>query len=223
MKKFTTLLLLVASSTYAFSFKKFFSEDLKYNAFLGYGQVEIVEDNTFDSDLKFTYINYGGGISYKLTQRYTLSANISLKNFTELEYSQNNQSGKISVDSTYSDLFFAVSRKWDDFLISVGYDNLNYFVGAEVDVIEPVRVDRARLGAKWYGLDKYYFHPSAKIGVFIPVSDDVSGFDISISGSYQIPKHTNLTVDAYFYKAILTANDNDSDSTAYGLGLGYSF
>lgn len=215
--------LLVGMNSYAFDFKKFFKEDLKYNANLGFGKVSIKEDNSFDSDLTFTYINYGGGASYALNSKYTLSANVVFKNFTELEYSQANKSGTVSVNSTYSDLYFAVARNWKSFILSAGYDNLNYFVGAKESIIEPVRIDRATVKATWTKFSDKFFYPSAKVGIFLPVIEDVSGFDISVSGKYVLPKYNKVSFELYYYKALLNALDNDSDTSSYGITTAYEF
>lgn len=224
MKKLiTTLSILSITSTYAFDFKKLVTEDFKYNVHAGIGQVSIEEDNTFNSELDFTYLNFGGGLSYQINKTYTLNANIAFKKFTNLDYKQDNQEGSTSDISIYSDLLFSVSRKWKTFIVSLGYDNLNYFVGAKTDVIEPVRVDRASAKASWLRFEEKNFIPSAKLGVFIPVSDDVTGFDFTLAGKYIITKDKKLSAEAYFYKAVLTANDNDSDSLAYGVTMGYSF
>lgn len=218
-----TTFILTITPSFGFDFKKLITEDFKYNLHSGVGQVNIAEDNDFESELDFTYVNFGGGLSYKLNETYTLGAVMSFKKFVKLDYTQTNQSGSTTNLTTYSDLMFSISRKWKDFIITAGYDNLNYFIGAKQDVIEPVRVDRASAKASWLKFKESNFIPSVKLGLFIPVSDDVSGFDINLSGKYIITKDKKLSVDAYLYKALLTANSNDSSATAYGVLVGYSF
>lgn len=66
MKKLLLILALVSFNSYSFDFKKFFKDDLKYNASLGFGKVDIAIENEFDSEFDFTFISFGGGASYKL-------------------------------------------------------------------------------------------------------------------------------------------------------------
>ncbi len=219
----TTTFILTITPSFGFDFKKLITEDFKYGLHAGVGQVSISEDNDFNSELDFTYVNFGGGFRYQLNETYTLGASLSFKKFVKLDYSQDDKNGSTTDLTTYSDLMFSISRKWKNFILTAGYDNLNYFVGAREDVIEPVRVDRASGKASWLKFQEKNFIPSLKIGVFIPVSDDVSGVDFNLSGKYIITKDKKLSVDAYLYHAVLKANDNASDSMAYGILMGYSF
>ena len=222
MKNILILLVFVgAINSYALSFSDLFTKYMKYDTSFGVGQVNIVEKNDFNSDLTFTYLDFGGGLSLIVNRKYLFSAKISLKKYINLEYTQQNQSGTTEVSSTYADLYFSGSMLWNGNLITLGYDNLNYFVGAREDVIEPVRIDRVTLAHAWRKFMIKDLTPSLKLGVFIPVVEDVSGFDANLAASYKITKKISSTV--YVYKSFLEANGNDSESTAYGLNANYRF
>jgi len=194
---------------------------MKYDASFGVGQVNIVEKNDFNSDLTFTYLDFGGGLSLIVNRKYLFSAKVSVKKFINLEYTQQNQSGSAEISSAYADLYFSASKLWHGYLVTLGYDNLNYFVGAREDVIEPIRIDRVSLAAAWRKFAIKNLTPSLKLGVFIPVAEDVSGFDVNLGATYKLTKKISSTI--YIYKGLLEANGNESDSTAYGVSANYRF
>ena len=186
-----------------------------------FGKVDIAIENEFDSEFDFTFISFGGGASYKLSDNYTLFSSMLFKKFTNLEYTHAGSSGSKSIGSTYSDLYLGVQRTFGEFLITAGYDNLNYFAGQSGSIVEPIRIDRVSGKASWLKYNR--FVPSFKLGVLLPVFDDVNGIDFNISGKYFIQESKKIFINAYYYKAILKVEGDNADSNSLGLGAGYLF
>ena len=90
-------MLIASLNSYSFDLKKFFKEDLKYNASLSFGKVNIEIETKFDSDFEFTFVSFGGGASYKLTSDYTVFASILFRKFTNLDYSHDGATGSKSI------------------------------------------------------------------------------------------------------------------------------
>ncbi|MCT4643180.1 MAG: hypothetical protein N4A33_12895 [Bacteriovoracaceae bacterium] len=229
MKKLLIIMLLCTSAfSYDFdwkkweSWKKLVKEDLNYFGSAGFGQVEIDIDNKFNSNYVFNYFSVSGGASFDITQTYTIFAILNLKKFTTLDFEQDGLSGSKSVSSIYNDLYFGISKNVDDFKFTVGYDNLNYFVPSKSTVIKSTRIDRASIQADYLNFyDR--FTPSVKVGMFVPVFEQVFGFDINLSMKYDLTEDEDKALSAYLYRAALDLDSDDATSTSFGLNYIHRF
>ena len=187
---------------------------------LTYGQFTV---NQNSETLSMNFLKFQVAGKYKINNDYTLTGKASVASFFGINYSEAEEND-VSASNYYPEFGGSISTKSGALSYGASYDLMNYFlIRNETDSItlDPSQLHRFSANG--------YYTITDKMGLFANLgylngfdSENISGFDMSVGGSYGLNNDGSYRIAPLFYYGSINSDLSSEAETSNAFALSFS-